>query len=122
MSNLHSLFPDLPIIVNSLYGMDLAGYHDRGYSMPDQQTLDGAIDIISTEIVAINQENKVLTPHVSNMIHRFNKTKGQNYTLYHRLYDCLHLSYETQVHIARVLAGTMHSNIMANYDTCSLYY
>ena len=52
MSELHSLYPDLPIIVNSLYGMDLSGYHNRGcYSLSEQQALDNAIDLVNTEIV-----------------------------------------------------------------------
>ena len=123
LNELHTLFPDLPIVVNSIYGMDISRYHDRGYySMYEQQTLDTAIDLINAEIVSINQNNKVLTPHVSNIIHRFNRTKRVNDTLYHRLYDGLHPSFKTQMHIARVLARTMHSNIMADYDTCSLHY
>ena len=123
LARLRNLFPDLPVVVNSLYGMDLSYYHDRGcYSQIEQQTLDNAIDLINAEIVAINQENNVLTPHISNVIHRFNRTKKSNDTLYCRLYDGLHPSFETQAHIASVLARTMHSNIMADYNTHSLYY
>ena len=62
MTELHALFLDLPIVVNSLY--DLAYYHDRGYySVVEKKTLDTAIDVINTEIVAINKGNMVLTPH-----------------------------------------------------------
>ena len=123
LTELKGLYPDIPVIVNSLYGMNLAVYHNRGYySQTEQQTLDTAIDLINTEIIQINHENGVLTPHTSNVIHRYNRTKKANDSLYHRLYDGLHPSYSTQAHIARVLARTMHSNIMANYDTHSLYY
>ena len=100
MIELHALFLDLPIVVNSLYDIDLAYYHDRGYySVVDKNILDTAIDVINTEIVAINKGNLVLTPHISNVIHRYNKTKRCNDTLYHRLYDGLHPSYETQLRV-----------------------
>ena len=123
LAKLGNLFPDLPIVVCSLYGMDISYYHKRGcYSLIEQQTLDTAIDLINAEIVSINQENSVLTPRISNIVHRFNRTRRVNDTLYHRLYDGLHPSFDTQAHIARVFSRTMHSNIMADYNTRNLYY
>ena len=123
MNYLKSLFPDLPVIVNSLYGMDLSRYHNRGeYCMWEQQALDSAIDMINHEIIALNESNGLLTPHISNVVHRYNKVKGSNDCLYYRLRDGIHPSWETQKHIASVLARAMHSNIMANYDTRLMTY
>ena len=120
---LQAHFPDLPIVVCSLYGMDLARYHNRGaYDPWEQQVLDTAIDMINGEIIALNESNSLLTPHISNVVHRYNKSKKQNDTLYHRLRDGLHPEWITQKHIANVLARQMHSNIMANYCTHTLFY
>ena len=120
---LNGLFPDLPIVVSSLYGMDLSRYHNRGaYDPWEQQVLDTAIDMINREIIAVNEMNSVLTPHISNVVHRYNKSKMRNDTLYHRLRDGLHPLYATQVHIADIMARCMHSNIMANYSTRMMLY
>ena len=120
---LNDLFPDLPIVVNSLYGMDLARYHNRGaYDPWEQQVLDTAIDMINGEIIAMNESNSLLTPHISNVVHRYNKVNRRNDTLYHRLRDGLHPSWVTQKHIAHVMARQMHSNIMANYRTSNMVY
>ena len=120
---LNNLFPDLPIVVNSLYGMDLACYHYRGaFDHWEQQVLDTAIDLINGDIIALNQANSLLTPHISNVVHRYNKIKHGNDTLYHRLRDGLHPTWITQKHIATIMARTMHSNVMANYCTSSLLY
>ena len=106
----HRVSPTTKIVTCSLYGIDLATYNKATVPHPDQDLVNNIIATANKLIIAMNIENNVLTPRISNIIHRYNGHTKRPQHMYLRLRDGCHPTEETQQKIAKYLARSIISN------------
>ena len=118
ISTIRADVPGVPVIICSLYGIDLNAYNrvaDTGVHV-HQNLVNLAIEFANSKIVQINREYRVYTPRISNVIHRWHSRKHCLEHLFHRLADGLHPCDDAQVKIARNLANCMIDNHLSGYN------
>ena len=83
-------FPAVRITICPLYGLDIGRFNKSDHEYRYQGALNEAILLINQHISRVNERNRVRTPFLCNVIHRYRPKRRSYIALYDRLIDGLH--------------------------------
>ena len=83
-------FPTVRVVICPLYGMSIQRYNKEVTVYRYQETLDNLVPMINLYINRLNEKNRVRTPFINNVFHRYRPKRKCYVHLYERLEDGLH--------------------------------
>lgn len=111
---LHNFFPDTPVQLTPVIGIDLRVYNNPGAARNDQyqpyelrtfdtnqMRMNDTIASINDEVICINRDNGIPNPWTANVIHA--RKGSKTFHRYFKLSDGCHLEAHTQVEWCKML-------------------